>query len=54
MTGVRVACYARVMAKLSEWQTLVDVAACYGSLPVLIHDMKREHWATGGKLWSDE
>ena len=29
MTGVRVACYARVMDKLSEWQTRVDLAACY-------------------------
>ena len=29
MTGVRVACYARVMDKFSEWQTRVDLAACY-------------------------
>ena len=29
MTGVRIACYARVMDKLSEWQTRVDLAACY-------------------------
>ena len=29
MTGVRVACYARVMDKLSEWKTRVDLAACY-------------------------
>lgn len=29
MTGVRVACYAPVMDKLSEWQTRVDLAACY-------------------------
>jgi ribulose-5-phosphate 4-epimerase/fuculose-1-phosphate aldolase len=29
MTGVRVACYARGMDKLSEWQTRVDLAACY-------------------------
>jgi hypothetical protein len=54
MTGVRIARYARVMDKLSEWQTRVDLAACYESLPVLIHDIKREHRATGGKLWSDE
>lgn len=29
MTGVRVVCYARVMDKLPEWQTRVDLAACY-------------------------
>ena len=29
MTGVRVACYARVMDNLSEWQTRIDLAACY-------------------------
>jgi ribulose-5-phosphate 4-epimerase/fuculose-1-phosphate aldolase len=29
MTGVRIACYARVMDKPSEWQTRVDLAACY-------------------------
>jgi ribulose-5-phosphate 4-epimerase/fuculose-1-phosphate aldolase len=29
MTGARVACYARVMDKFSEWQTRVDLAACY-------------------------
>ena len=29
MTGVRVACYARGMDKLPEWQTRVDLAACY-------------------------
>ena len=29
MTGVPIACYARVMDKLPEWQTRVDLAACY-------------------------
>ncbi len=29
MTGVRVDCYARGMDTLSEWQTRVDLAACY-------------------------
>jgi 4-oxalocrotonate tautomerase len=24
------------------------------SVDILIHEIKREHWATGGKLWSDE
>jgi 4-oxalocrotonate tautomerase len=24
------------------------------SVDILIHEVKREHWATGGKLWSDE
>jgi 4-oxalocrotonate tautomerase len=23
------------------------------SVDILIHEIKREHWATGGKLWSD-
>jgi 4-oxalocrotonate tautomerase len=28
--------------------------ACYArSVDILIHEVKREHWATGGKLWSD-
>jgi ribulose-5-phosphate 4-epimerase/fuculose-1-phosphate aldolase len=29
MTGVRAGCYARVMNTLPEWQTRVDLAACY-------------------------
>lgn len=24
------------------------------SVDILIHEIKREHWATGGNLWSDE
>jgi 4-oxalocrotonate tautomerase len=24
------------------------------SVDILIHEIKREHWATAGKLWSDE
>ncbi|MFS2018898.1 4-oxalocrotonate tautomerase [Massilia sp. CT11-108] len=24
------------------------------AVDILIHEVKREHWATGGKLWSDE
>lgn len=24
------------------------------SVDILISEIKREHWATGGKLWSDE
>ena len=24
------------------------------SVDILIHEIRREHWATGGKLWSDE
>jgi ribulose-5-phosphate 4-epimerase/fuculose-1-phosphate aldolase len=117
MTDVRDACYARVMdtfpTSSAEWQTRVDLAACYQlcalygwddgiythisatvpgepghylinpfgmrfdevkasnlvkvdsdgnpvgpmrapeSVDILIHEIKREHWATGGKLWSD-
>jgi len=24
------------------------------SVDILLHEIKREHWATAGKLWSDE
>jgi 4-oxalocrotonate tautomerase len=24
------------------------------SVDILIHEIMREHWATGGKLWSDD
>ncbi|WP_371861159.1 4-oxalocrotonate tautomerase [Pseudoduganella lutea] len=24
------------------------------SVDIILHEVKREHWATGGKLWSEE
>lgn len=36
-------------------QATVETLACPpGSVDILIHEIRREHWATGGKLWSDE
>lgn len=34
--------------------TVKTLGATPGSVDILIHKIKREHWATGGKLWSDE
>ncbi|GGB97596.1 4-oxalocrotonate tautomerase [Pseudoduganella buxea] len=34
--------------------TVKTLGATPGSVDILIHEIKREHWATGGKLWSDE
>jgi len=34
--------------------TVKTLGATPCSVDILIHEIKREHWATGGKLWSDE
>ena len=34
--------------------TVKTLACSPESVDILIHEIKREHWATGGKLWSDE
>ncbi|MFM9438244.1 4-oxalocrotonate tautomerase [Janthinobacterium sp. CG_23.3] len=34
--------------------TVKTLGAAPESVDILIHEIKREHWATGGKLWSDE
>lgn len=34
--------------------TVRTLACAPESVDILIHEIKREHWATGGKLWSDE
>ena len=34
--------------------TVYTLGATPESVDILIHEIKREHWATGGKLWSDE
>lgn len=42
--------------KLAEEITRVTVEVLGGSpdsVDILITDVKRENWATGGKLWSD-
>lgn len=34
--------------------TVKTLGAPPESVDILIHEIKREHWATAGKLWSDE
>lgn len=34
--------------------TVRTLGATPESVDILIHEIKREHWATAGKLWSDD
>jgi 4-oxalocrotonate tautomerase len=34
--------------------TVRTLGATPESVDILLHEIKREHWATAGKLWSDE
>lgn len=34
--------------------TVRTLAATPGSVDVIIHEIKKEHWATAGKLWSEQ
>jgi 4-oxalocrotonate tautomerase len=34
--------------------TVRTLGATPESVDILLHEIKREHWATAGKLWSDD
>jgi 4-oxalocrotonate tautomerase len=44
----------RAFVKAVTEATVKTLECSPDSVDILIHEVKREHWATGGKLWSDE
>lgn len=44
----------RAFVKAITEATVNTLGATPESVDILIHEIKREHWATAGKLWSDE
>jgi 4-oxalocrotonate tautomerase len=43
----------RAFVKALTEATCQTLNATPESVDILIHELKRENWATGGKLWSD-
>jgi 4-oxalocrotonate tautomerase len=50
----------RTLEQKRAFVKAVTEAACQtlectpGSVDIIIDEIKREHWATGGKLWSEQ
>lgn len=50
----------RTLEQKREFVRAITKATCEslgvepGSVEIILSDVKRENWATGGKLWSDE
>lgn len=44
----------RAFVKAVTEATVRTLECAPDAVDILIHEVKREHWATGGKLWSDE
>jgi 4-oxalocrotonate tautomerase len=43
----------RAFVKAVTDAAVATLGCSVGSVDILIEDVKRENWATGGKLWSD-
>ncbi|WP_107869104.1 4-oxalocrotonate tautomerase [Pseudoduganella sp. UC29_71] len=44
----------RAFVKAITEATCATLGATPESVDVLIHEIKKEHWATAGRLWSEE
>ncbi|KQV82520.1 4-oxalocrotonate tautomerase [Massilia sp. Root351] len=44
----------RAFVKAITEATCATLGSTPDSVDVLIHEVKKEHWATAGRLWSDE
>lgn len=44
----------RAFVKAVTEVTVATLGSSAESVDIIIEDVKRENWATGGKLWSDE
>lgn len=43
----------RVFIKAVTEATVASLGCSVDAVEIIIEDVKRENWATGGKLWSD-